>query len=69
MTMIASEVDSEIIASGASGLEELEVSIVLPCLNEAATLEGCIQKALGAFKACDISGEVIVVDNGSSDGS
>lgn len=46
-----------------------EVSVVMPCLNEADTLEICVRKALAAFAAAGISGEVIVADNGSSDGS
>lgn len=46
-----------------------EVSVVMPCLNEADTLETCIRKALGAFASSGIAGEVIVADNGSTDGS
>lgn len=46
-----------------------EVSVVMPCLNEADTLETCIKKALGAFESSNIHGEVIVADNGSTDGS
>jgi len=46
-----------------------EVSIVMPCLNEAETLQVCIEKALSALKRSGIKGEVIVADNGSSDGS
>src|SRR5271165_2747305 len=46
-----------------------EVSVVMPCLNEAETLQVCIEKALSAFKSSGIKGEVIVADNGSSDGS
>lgn len=46
-----------------------EVSIVMPCLNEADTLERCIHKVQRALDDHDISGEVIVADNGSTDGS
>lgn len=46
-----------------------EVSVIMPCLNEAETLETCIKKALRAFAVEGILGEVIVADNGSSDGS
>jgi glycosyltransferase involved in cell wall biosynthesis len=46
-----------------------EVSVVMPCLNEADTLETCIKKALAAFEKSNIRGEVIVADNGSTDGS
>lgn len=45
------------------------VSIILPCLNEAAGLTESIPKILGIFRAHDISGEIIVVDNGSTDNS
>jgi glycosyltransferase involved in cell wall biosynthesis len=46
-----------------------EVSVVMPCLNESLTLGTCIQKALATFKSRGINGEVIVADNGSTDGS
>ncbi len=46
-----------------------EVSVVMPCLNEAETLAICIQKAQTYFKAHNIDGEVIIADNGSTDGS
>ncbi len=46
-----------------------EVSIVMPCLNEADTLEICILKAQRALREHDISGEIIVADNGSTDAS
>ena len=47
----------------------LEVSIVMPCLNEAETLATCIEKAQQALHQHKILGEVIVADNGSTDGS
>jgi len=47
----------------------LEVSIVMPCLNEARTLGSCVAKALAYLEAHNIRGEVIVADNGSTDGS
>jgi hypothetical protein len=46
-----------------------ELSVVLPCLNEAATLSLCIEQIRKAFLANHISGEIIVADNGSGDGS
>jgi glycosyltransferase involved in cell wall biosynthesis len=46
-----------------------EISVVIPCLNEANSLGICIGKALGAFKIAGLSGEVVVADNGSTDGS
>ena len=48
---------------------ELELSVVMPCLNEAETLERCIDKAQRAMREHDIAGEVVVADNGSTDGS
>jgi glycosyltransferase involved in cell wall biosynthesis len=47
----------------------VEVSIVMPCLNEAETLAGCIQKAQQAIEKNRLSAEIIVADNGSTDGS
>lgn len=46
-----------------------EVSIVMPCLNEAETLQACIEKARRALSDDNIIGEIIVADNGSTDGS
>lgn len=46
-----------------------EVSIVMPCLNEAETLATCIKKALSFLRGHGVSGEVLIADNGSSDGS
>jgi glycosyltransferase involved in cell wall biosynthesis len=47
----------------------LRLSVVIPCLNEAETIEECVQRSRQALSANDIAGEVIVVDNGSIDGS
>lgn len=49
--------------------EELELSIVMPCLNESRTLGSCVRKALGFLRENQIRGEVIIADNGSTDGS
>ncbi len=46
-----------------------DVSVVIPCLDEAKTIEAVIGKALAAFEALGLRGEVVVADNGSSDGS
>jgi glycosyltransferase involved in cell wall biosynthesis len=46
-----------------------EVSVVIPCLNEAGTLGTCVEKAMRAFRNHNIRGEVIIADNGSTDGS
>ena len=45
------------------------VSAVMPCLNEERTLGICVDKALRAFRAMGVAGEVVVADNGSTDGS
>jgi glycosyltransferase involved in cell wall biosynthesis len=47
----------------------LDVSVVIPCLNEAKSLEFCLKKAFAAFSKAGLRGEVIVADNGSTDGS
>ncbi|MDJ0842673.1 glycosyltransferase family 2 protein [Crocosphaera sp.] len=47
----------------------LELSIIMPCLNEAETLATCIKKAQGYLEQYNISGEVLIADNGSQDGS
>lgn len=47
----------------------IELSIVMPCLNEAETLATCIRKAMSFLAAHNVQGEVIVADNGSTDGS
>ena len=46
-----------------------ELSVVLPCLNEKETVAVCVEKAIAALKSAGIEGEVIVADNGSTDGS
>ncbi|MFC7500132.1 glycosyltransferase family 2 protein [Enterovirga sp. GCM10030262] len=48
---------------------ELELSIVMPCLNEAETIAVCIKKALRFLEDSGTAGEVVIADNGSTDGS
>jgi glycosyltransferase involved in cell wall biosynthesis len=48
---------------------EVELTILMPCLNEAETLAACIDNALGFLNKQGISGEVLIADNGSTDGS
>ena len=48
---------------------DIEVSVVMPCLNEADTLGVCIEKAQRALRDSGVPGEVVVADNGSTDGS
>jgi glycosyltransferase involved in cell wall biosynthesis len=47
----------------------LEVSVVMPCLNEHETVGVCVQEAVGALTQSGLTGGVIVADNGSTDGS
>jgi hypothetical protein len=47
----------------------VEVSVVIPCLNEAASIERCVRRARDALEGEEWQGEVIVADNGSDDGS
>lgn len=47
----------------------LELSVVMPCLNEAETLAVCIEKARRSLEELKIAGEIIIADNGSTDGS
>lgn len=47
----------------------MELTVVLPCLNEAETLAVCIRKAKASIAGLGIDGEVVVADNGSTDGS
>ena len=56
-------------AKPVSSADSVEISIVMPCLNEADTLAVCIKKALASIDAHGISAEIIVADNGSTDGS
>jgi len=51
------------------GAGPVEVSVVIPCLNEANSLAYCVDKARKALQEAGISGEVVVADNGSTDGS
>jgi glycosyltransferase involved in cell wall biosynthesis len=56
-------------AIAASKADELELTILMPCLNEAETIAVCIGKAQGFLRKAKISGEVLIADNGSTDGS
>lgn len=50
-------------------MENIEISVVIPCLNEDKTLKTCIDKCKQAFKELNINGEIIVSDNNSTDNS
>jgi hypothetical protein len=47
----------------------VDVSVVIPCLNEANSISFCVQKAMKSFQEAGLRGEVVVADNGSTDGS
>jgi glycosyltransferase involved in cell wall biosynthesis len=46
-----------------------EVSVVMPCLNEADTVAACVEKAIRCLRENGVHGEVVLADNGSTDGS
>jgi glycosyltransferase involved in cell wall biosynthesis len=50
-------------------VEEVELSIVIPCLNEVETVATCVRKAVSWIRLRGVKGEVVVADNGSTDGS
>jgi glycosyltransferase involved in cell wall biosynthesis len=52
-----------------SSSHSCELTILMPCLNEAETIEVCIRKALGYLVQSGVDGEVLIADNGSTDGS
>lgn len=49
--------------------DPMELSILMPCLNEAETLPTCIRKAQKALATLNVDGEIVIADNGSTDGS
>jgi glycosyltransferase involved in cell wall biosynthesis len=61
--------DAGVAGASTSAAGPLELSVVIPCLNEAETLETCIRKARRAMREHAIEGEVVVADNGSTDGT
>ncbi|WP_211860183.1 glycosyltransferase family 2 protein [Neoroseomonas soli] len=54
---------------GMAGMEAVELTILMPCLNEAETLGTCVRKAMDYLARSGVAGEVLVADNGSTDGS
>jgi len=61
--------DSQVVEYRKTDLGVPELSVVMPCLNESLTLGTCIRKAKATIERLGIRGEVIVADNGSTDGS
>ena len=64
-----STVEIDLVSGIADGRDDLELSVVMPCLNEAATVGLCVKKAIAALELHGIRGEVVIADNGSTDGS
>ena len=72
--MMSSRMKTTLAAEGVSpdsvkASHAVDVSVVIPCLNEANSLAYCVDKAMEAFRKAGLLGEVIVADNGSTDGS
>jgi hypothetical protein len=72
--MMVSRMTSALSSEGAlresvGATQPVDASVVIPCLNEANSLALCIDKAVSAFRNAGLSGEVVVADNGSNDGS
>jgi len=67
--MSSAAVATAVETPGGRPQEQIELSIVLPCLNEAETLQACLHTAQTALQQSAVQGEIIVADNGSSDGS
>jgi len=55
--------------AGESPSARPQVSVVIPCLNEAQSIAFCVDQAVAGLRAAEVRGEVVVVDNGSTDGS
>ncbi len=49
--------------------DSVQLTILMPCLNEAETIAGCIEKAKIGLQRAGVSGEILIADNGSTDGS
>ena len=67
--MVSGITAKQTIPSSTEALEPLDASVVIPCLNEANSIAFCIDKAIAAFRKSGLSGEIVVADNGSTDGS
>ncbi|MEX0405821.1 glycosyltransferase family 2 protein [Aquibium sp. LZ166] len=61
--------DADMQPSAGSRAEAIELTVLMPCLNEAETLATCIDKAMAYLSRANIVGEVLIADNGSTDGS
>ncbi|MBI2761649.1 MAG: glycosyltransferase family 2 protein [Chloroflexi bacterium] len=66
---MVSALRSDAAATAVTAISNSEVSIVMPCLNERESIAFCIERAEAALRDLNVSGEIIVADNGSTDGS
>jgi glycosyltransferase involved in cell wall biosynthesis len=66
---MSSIAEMHVVSRIAGDRDDVELSVVMPCLDEAATVGICVKKAIDALERHGIRGEVIVADNGSTDGS
>ena len=57
------------VSKPSEAVPEIELTIVMPCLNEAETIAVCVKKATAFLRDNALSGEVLIADNGSTDGS
>src|SRR5947209_1036760 len=67
--MQAKRIEPDTRAAASDVSEPVEISVVMPCLNEAETLAQCIEKAQLGIERAGIRGEILVADNGSTDES
>jgi glycosyltransferase involved in cell wall biosynthesis len=67
--MTTSDGDTRPAPGGTAAAEAMELSVVMPCLNEEKTVAICVEKAVRTMRQLGIAGEVVVVDNGSTDRS
>lgn len=66
---VAQEDQDDLDGNDSPGSRATEVSVVMPCLNEVRTLQGCVEEAMKGLEEAAIHGEVVIADNGSTDGS
>ncbi len=67
--LMSSLTETGVVPRSGENRDAVELSVVMPCLNEAATVGVCVKKTIEALERHGIRGEVIVADNGSTDGS
>jgi glycosyltransferase involved in cell wall biosynthesis len=70
MSQVQSAIHPETSArSAGASVDSCEVSIVMPCLNEAESIEHCLRRAQAGLDDAGVEGEILIADNGSTDGS